>query len=75
MWWPSPEALKDLEIQESEDGFQFSAPPDSECGVWLSHFAQSEELREVFEAEINNCLLSYLLEKESDGKAQVQSNQ
>jgi hypothetical protein len=69
MWWPSPKALKDLTVEETEEGFDLSAPAESECGLWLTYFSETEELRQEFQTEFNNCLLNYL--KELDGKNEV----
>ena len=69
MWWPSPEALNDLTVEETEEGFDLSAPTGSECGLWLAHFSETEELRQEFQTKFNNCLLNYI--KELDGKNEV----
>jgi hypothetical protein len=60
MWWPSPKAFDQLEVTETETGFEFSAPDDSECGNWLSYFSQTEELHQEFEQEILNCIRNYI---------------
>ena len=69
MWWPNPEDLQDLEIEETEEGFSLSAPEDTKCALWLKHYSQSEELRSEFEAEFQKCLENYI--KEQDGESQV----
>jgi hypothetical protein len=69
MWWPTPESLKDLTVEETEEGFDLSAPEGSECGLWLAYFSETEELRQEFQAEFETCLLNYI--QEQDGKNEV----
>jgi L-rhamnose isomerase len=69
MWWPTPESLKDLTVEETEEGFDLSAPDGSECGLWLAHFSETEELRQEFQTEFETCLLNYI--REQDGKNEV----
>ena len=69
MWWPTLESLKDLTVEETEEGFDLSAPDGSECGLWLAHFSETEELRQEFQAELETCILNYI--KEHDVKNEV----
>jgi hypothetical protein len=48
-WWPSPEAFDDLEVTDIEEGWQLSAPDNSEMGDWLNYWSQSEEHHTLFE--------------------------
>lgn len=56
MWWPSPEAVDDLTVEETEKGFKLQAPDGTECACWLSYYSQTEELRKVFEAALVDML-------------------
>ena len=69
MWWPDPKALQDLVVEETEHGFELSAPDDSECGYWLRYFTETEELKQEFQNELETCLLNYI--KVHDGKNEV----
>jgi hypothetical protein len=69
MWWPTPESLKDLTIEETDEGFDLSALGDSECGLWLAHFSETEELRQEFQTEFQTCLLNYI--QEQDDKNEI----
>lgn len=59
MWWPSPEAFDVLVVEDVENGFDLSAPDDSECGLWLSYWNQSEEHREFFSKEFTKVLIEH----------------
>jgi len=59
MWWPHPDAFSDLTVEDTEGGWEFSAPDESECGQWLSFYSQSEELSEEFQREVISCLLNH----------------
>ena len=48
MWWPHPDAFRDLTVEDAEYGFDLSAPDDTECGAWLAYWNQSEEHKKVF---------------------------
>lgn len=60
MWWPSPEALKDLQVEDSEEGFTLSAPGGTDCAVWLNYWSCSEEHQEVFNEAFTNMLQAYI---------------
>jgi hypothetical protein len=65
MWWPHPDDMKDLTVEESPDGgFCFSAPEGSECARWLDYFNQTEELRAQFGATIIEALKAYIKKEE-----------
>jgi predicted lipoprotein len=49
MWWPSPEAFEDLEVTDIEEGWQLSAPDDTELAEWLNFWSQDEEHHAFFE--------------------------
>jgi hypothetical protein len=53
-------ALDDLTVTETEDGFEFSAPPETECGHWLGYWDSSPDLREEFSSLIKQILLDRL---------------
>ena len=59
MWWPSPEALEDLTVEDAEHGFDLSAPDDTECGEWLAYWNQDEAHHKVFEEEFIAVLRNY----------------
>jgi hypothetical protein len=48
-WWPSPEAFNDLEVTDIEEGWQLSAPDDTELAEWLNFWTQTEEHHALFE--------------------------
>jgi hypothetical protein len=48
MWWPSPESLKDLQVEDWDEGFTLSAPDGTACAAWLEYWSCSEEHQEVF---------------------------
>ena len=59
MWWPSPEALEDLVVEDAEHGFDLSAPDDTECGEWLAFWSQDEAHHKIFEEEFTAVLRNY----------------
>jgi hypothetical protein len=59
-WYPSQEAFSDLTVTETEDGFTFSAPDDTECADWLGYYNSTEELQKEFTAEIINAIQAYI---------------
>jgi hypothetical protein len=59
-WWPSPEAIQNLVVEDVEGGFDLSAPDDSECGLWLSYWNQSPEHVQTFSDAFTEMLRSYL---------------
>jgi hypothetical protein len=69
MWWPSPEAFKDLIVEEAEYGFDLSAPDGTECGEWLAYWSQSEEYHKIFTEEFMSVLRNHVNNfLESNGK-------
>ena len=60
MWWPSPEALKDLQVEDSEEGFTLSAPDGTDCAAWLNYWSCSEEHQKVFNEAFTDMLQAYL---------------
>ena len=48
-WWPSPDAFHDLTVSDIEDGWQLSAPDDTELAGWLAHWSQDEEHHTLFQ--------------------------
>ena len=67
MWWPNPEAINELTVEETPEGFSFSAPEGSECSKWLEHFNQTEELRQEFSKAIIDTILKYIEKEKSCG--------
>ena len=59
-FWPSPEALEDLMVEDAEEGFTLIAPDDTECGEWLAYWNQSPEHIELFTEELTASLTSYI---------------
>lgn len=49
-WWPHPDAFHDLDVTDTEDGWQLSAPDGTELAEWLNYWNQSEEHHELFQA-------------------------
>ena len=60
MWWPSPEALKDLQVEDWEEGFHLSAPDGTACAEWLNFWTQSEEHEQIFSQAFEEMLRTYL---------------
>ena len=71
MWWPSPEGLEDLVVEDVEDGFDLSAPDGTECADWLSYWDQSEEHHLLFQKEFERTLLDYLDTLQQHGKTEA----
>lgn len=75
MWWPHPDAFDDLTVTDTEDGYELSAPDDSECGFWLGYFNSTEELQKEFETSFvnmlreaaNRALTNQPIEEKTDG--------
>jgi hypothetical protein len=59
-WWPHPDSLKDLVVEEVDHGFDLSAPDDSECGQWLAYFTSTPELNQLFQEKFIESLLNYI---------------
>ena len=66
MWWPSPEALKDLTVEDAEEGFTLSAPDGSDCAAWLNYWNCSEEHLQVFNEAFVEMLRAYLYTLENE---------
>jgi hypothetical protein len=76
MWWPSPEALEDLTVEDAEEGFTLEAPDDSECGEWLAFWNQSPEHIEIFSDAFIEALMSRIKTLESkNGKDEIVPDQ
>ena len=67
-WWPSPGALKDLTVEDTEGGFALEAPDNSEFGEWLAYWNHTEERHELFEKEFIKTLRNYI--EKLDGKTE-----
>jgi hypothetical protein len=64
--------MKDLTVEDAEEGFTLSAPDDTECAAWLTYWNQDEAHHEVFEKEFNKVLTHYLnrtLEEHGEAEA------
>lgn len=76
MWWPHPDAFNDLDVTDTEDGWQLAAPDDSELGNWLAYWSQDEAHHKFFEAEFIATLLSHIKTLDLEhGKAEAISDQ
>lgn len=60
MWWPSPEALQDLQVEDWEEGFHLSAPDGTACAEWLNFWTQSKEHEQIFSQAFEEMLRIYL---------------
>lgn len=67
IWWPSEEDLKQLSVEETDDGFCFSAPEDTACAKWLSYYTSTPELEKQFKEAVLSMIKSFL-EEDLDGK-------
>lgn len=74
MWWPHPDAFDDLTVTDTEEGFELSAPDDSECGSWLGYFNSTEELQKEFETSFVNMLREAAEEKLTNQPTEVTTN-
>jgi hypothetical protein len=54
--------MEGLHVEETPGGFQFSAPPNSECGNWLSYWAENEKRKKVFSREIMKAIMTQIEE-------------
>lgn len=68
MWYPN--SLDELTVTETEDGFEFSAPPETECAEWLGYYNSTEELREEFNAEIIKAIEAHITSFEQSGSTE-----
>lgn len=72
MWWPHPDSFHDLNVVDFEDGWQLSAPDDTEMAAWLSYWSQDEEHHEFFQVEFIAALLSHIKTLDlEDGKTEA----
>jgi hypothetical protein len=75
MWWPSPEAFKDLTVTDTEEGWDLEAPDDTELGEWLAFWNQDEAHHRVFNEAFVGALLKHALETlEQHGKTEAVSD-
>ena len=76
MWWPHPDAFQDLEVTETDDGWQLSAPDNSELGDWLAFWSQDEAHHTFFEKTFIDTLLSHIKTLDLEhGKAEAISDE
>lgn len=75
MWWPSPLALKDLQVDDTDEGLTLSAPDGTECAEWLSFWSQSDENHAIFEKAFTEMLRIHLdTLKNDNGESKNQSD-
>lgn len=75
-WWPSPEAFDDLTVTDTEEGWELSAPDDTELAEWFDYWTQSEEHHALFQAVFTKALTdhaNYVIE--NYGKTQAVSDE
>lgn len=65
IWWPHPSAFDDLTVEETENGFEFSAPEGTECADWLAYFSETPERRAVWEAEVLRSITELILQNKN----------
>jgi hypothetical protein len=71
-WWPSPGAFDNLTVTDTEDGWDLSAPDDTELAEWLSYWNQSEEHHALFQTVFVKALTDHAeLVIENYGKTQA----
>lgn len=79
-WWPSPDAFNDLTVTDIDDGWQLSAPDDTELAVWLGHWNQDEEHHAIFQETFVRALTeqaTFVLDSldEQHGKTEITDGQ
>lgn len=78
-WWPSPGAFDDLTVTDTEEGWELSAPDDSELAEWFNYWNQSEEHHALFQTVFVKAMTNhanFVLENlEKNGKAEIQSDE
>ena len=57
-WWPHPDSLSQLVVEDTEEGFALCAPNESEVGQWLAHYNSTEELQAQFNEEFTKALMN-----------------
>jgi hypothetical protein len=56
-WWPHPDSLSEVVVEDTEEGFALNAPNESEAGQWLAHYNSTEELHAQFTKELTKALM------------------
>ena len=74
MWWPHPDAFDDLTVTDTEEGFELSAPDDSECGFWIGYYNSTQELHEEFETAFVQTLRDAAERRLTDEPTEVTAN-
>jgi hypothetical protein len=69
-WWPHPDSFSELTVKDSEDGWELSAPDESEVGDWISYYSSTEELKTQF----NHEFLKALVERVKDYETRKELN-
>jgi len=59
-WWPHPDSFSEIVIEDTEEGFTFSAPNESEAGQWIAYYNSTEELQAQFGKEFKKALMNNL---------------
>ena len=49
-WWPSPESFDALTVTETDEGWELSAPDETELGIWLSYWSETKERHTLFQS-------------------------
>ena len=81
IWWPTPSALDDLQVEfeDTEDGgslIHLSAEDGTECAEWLAYFQETPERQATFERELLKSLLQHaqrVIDGQSEGLTDQQS--
>jgi hypothetical protein len=68
-WWPHPDSFSELTVKDSEDGWELSAPDESEVGDWISYYSSTEELKAQFNEEFIKALMDRV--KHYDTKEEI----
>ena len=74
-WWPHPDAFNDLVVENTEEGFQLSAPDDTFCSEWLTYWSETPEREALFSQEFQKVLLDHLKTLEQHGESTVSDRQ
>jgi len=75
-WWPHPDAFNDLTVSDIDDGWQLSAPDDTELAAWINYWSQDEEHHALFQTVFVRALTehaNFVLDslEEQHGKAEI----
>lgn len=74
-WWPHPDAFNDLTVTDTDDGWELSAPDDTELAAWLTYWNQDEEHHDLFQDNFVRTLTEYansvLSTNEQHGEAEI----